>query len=83
MKDTNVGVLDIADYILFQLNKNHAFDYVQYFDLEKPYDDVFEFITDAAIKQNNYLSVSRRYAGNNTVILMNEYDKSFSKIIFR
>jgi len=63
LRDENVGILNIADYILYQLNKNSMFDYVKVMGLDNPMDDVIEMLTSAAIAKGTYLDMSRKYVG--------------------
>lgn len=39
MKDEAVGIDNLADYLLFWLNKNKRFEYVDYMDLIEPVDE--------------------------------------------
>jgi hypothetical protein len=39
MKDEAVGIENLADYLLFWLNKHNRFEYVNYMDLLEPIDD--------------------------------------------
>jgi len=63
LNDNNVGIINIADYILYQLNKNHKFDYVEIMCLEEPTDDIMEMLTNAARAQNKYKHISKNFAG--------------------
>lgn len=52
LKDHLVGEDLIADYVLFWLNKNQQFRYVQYFNLPEPTDDIFEVLAFIAKSKN-------------------------------
>jgi len=45
VKDDEVGLENIVDYILYFLNKRGMFDYVSYYGLEEPTDDVYVLLT--------------------------------------
>jgi len=61
--DSQVGIINIADYILYQLNKNDRFDYVDLMCLEEPYDDIIDMLTSSAKAQNKFRTVNRRIVG--------------------
>ena len=63
LRDENVGSEAIADYVLFKLNQNSIFDYVEQLELDQPYDDVKEMLTNFAIKKNMYRTLSRKFTG--------------------
>ena len=63
LKDENVGLEAIVDYVLFKLNQNSIFDYVEQLELDQPYDDVKEMLTNFAIKKNMYRKLSRKFTG--------------------
>ena len=63
LKDENVGMEAIVDYVLFKLNQNSIFDYVEQLELDQPYDDVKEMLTNFAIKKNMYRKLSRKFTG--------------------
>ncbi len=54
LKDENVGVIHVADYILYQLNKGNHFDYVDHFKLSEPKDRVFDLLCEIA-NTNNFV----------------------------
>ena len=68
LKDENVGMEAIADYVLFKLNQNSIFDYVEQLELDQPYDDVKEMLTNFAIKKNMYRTLSRKFTGKGNQI---------------
>ena len=45
------------------LNKHSVFDYVEFMELEHPYDDTMEMLCDYAKKKNWYRKLSKRYTG--------------------
>ena len=63
LKDEQVGIINIADYILYQLNKNDRFDYVNLMCLEEPFDDIIDMLTSSAIAQNKFKTVNRKIVG--------------------
>ena len=63
LKDEQVGIVNIADYILYQLNKNDRFDYMDLMCLEEPYDDIIDMLTSSAKAQNKFKTVNRRIVG--------------------
>eukprot|EP00093_Oithona_nana_P007075 07075.XXX_386913_383306_1 [CDS] Oithona nana genome sequencing. len=63
LKDEQVGLLDIADYILYQLNKNHVFDYVEYMGLEEPHDQIWEMLTISAEAKGQFRMLSKAMTG--------------------
>jgi hypothetical protein len=63
LKDEQVGIINIADYILYQLNKNDRFDYVDFMCLDKPYDEIIDMLTNSAKAQNKFITVNRRIIG--------------------
>lgn len=50
MSDEVIGSELIADYLLFWLNKNQNFRYVDFFGLSAPSDDITEVLTYGAIR---------------------------------
>lgn len=52
MQDHLVGEIQIADYILYWLNKNHFFDYVELMNLKEPTDVIQEVLLSGANKLN-------------------------------
>ena len=63
LKDEQVGLLDIADYLLYQLNKNHVFDYVEYMGLEEPHDQIWEMLTISAEAKGQFRMLSKAMTG--------------------
>ena len=63
IRDEGIGSIKIADFILYMLNKHSVFDYVEYMELEHPYDDTMEMLCDYAKKKNWYRKLSKRYTG--------------------
>ncbi|KAF7494708.1 Mitochondrial GTPase 1 [Sarcoptes scabiei] len=54
--DRVVGMELIADYLLFWMNQNSIDDYLDFFGLQKPTDNIVEALTYGAIKNNNFRS---------------------------
>ncbi|XP_031620066.1 mitochondrial GTPase 1 [Contarinia nasturtii] len=52
MQDNLVGEIQIADYILYWLNKNGFFDYVQLMNLKEPTDSIQEVLLSGALMLN-------------------------------
>ena len=63
LKDENVGLEAIVDYVLFKLNQNSIFDYVEQLELDQPYDDVKEMLSNFAIKKNMFRTLSKKFTG--------------------
>ncbi|KAK3931874.1 Mitochondrial GTPase 1 [Frankliniella fusca] len=55
MQDHLVGFINIADYLLYWLNKNGHFSYVEELGIPGPCDDIIEVLTVSAIKQNSFI----------------------------
>lgn len=49
-QDHLVGPQILADYLLFWLNKNHRFEYVEILKLKEPTDDIIEVLIQIAVK---------------------------------
>ena len=45
VKDSVVGEEEIADYLLFSMNRNKHFEYVKELDLDKPTDEITEVLS--------------------------------------
>lgn len=67
IRDEGIGSIKIADFILYMLNKHSVFDYVEYMELEHPYDDTMEMLCDYAKKKNWYRKLSKRYTGSTDI----------------
>ena len=63
LRDEQVGIINIADYILYLLNKNSIFDYVEEMCLEEPCDDVMEMLINSAKAQNKFIVISKKIMG--------------------
>ncbi|KAK2725297.1 hypothetical protein QYM36_001673 [Artemia franciscana] len=57
LKDHLVGPELIADYILYWMNKEGIYSYVDAFQLPTPSDDITEVLTRIAISQSKFLSI--------------------------
>lgn len=64
-KDDIVGEENIADYLLYWLNKHENFSYVEYLGLTEPSDDIFLALLTYAKKLNK--TVRKKNVGLNTV----------------
>lgn len=49
MSERAIGIVDVADYLLYYLNKHSMFSYVDVMKLKCPHDSLKELIYDAAI----------------------------------
>ena len=56
--DDVVGVVLIADYCLYWMNKRGIFSYVDVLSLPAPCDDINEVLIRVAVTQNYFLSVN-------------------------
>lgn len=54
LQDHLVGNDVIADYLLYWLNKNSKFEYMEMFGLKEPSDDILTVLTDGAIHMGRY-----------------------------
>ncbi|KAL1453555.1 hypothetical protein WDU94_009887 [Cyamophila willieti] len=57
LQDHLVGEVNIADYILYYLNLNQNYRYVDFFNLDEPTDDIHTLLTKAAVKKKSYKRV--------------------------
>jgi len=67
LNDDVVGYLQMADFLLFWCNKHQYFDYVDYFKLDGPCDDVTAVLTRIA-KQENLFKKRKNLATNEDVL---------------
>lgn len=63
LQDHLVGNDVIADYLLFWLNKNSKFEYMELLGLKEPCDDITKVLTDGAIHMNRFRKY-KDYNGN-------------------
>lgn len=63
MQDHLVGMTNIADYLLYWLNKNEHFSYVKELGLKEPCDDITEVLTVSALSQNLYIKMKDPSSG--------------------
>ncbi|XP_065219594.1 mitochondrial GTPase 1 [Planococcus citri] len=61
-QDHMVGIMVIADYILYWMNRNYNHSYMDFFGIEKPCDDVYLLLAQYAIKKNMF---NNRKVANN------------------
>ncbi|XP_063933039.1 mitochondrial GTPase 1 [Zophobas morio] len=66
IQDHLVGETIMADYLLFWLNKNGHFDYVDYFQLEQATDNILDVLRQISTKKNYMIKL--RDAHNNYVL---------------
>lgn len=66
LQDHLVGYITIADYILFWLNKNEIFSYVEAMNLKEPTDNIEEVLLSGAVSLNKTMRV--RYPDGTKVI---------------
>ncbi|XP_011306169.1 mitochondrial GTPase 1-like isoform X1 [Fopius arisanus] len=59
LQDHLVGPQVIADYLLFWLNKNQRFDYVEKLGLQAPTDDILQLLTISAVKMGKSKKIKR------------------------
>ena len=64
LKDEQVGVLDIADYILYQLNKNYNFAYVDVMGLAEPQDEIWPMLRSSAEAKGHFRTLSKAMTGD-------------------
>ncbi|KAL1514053.1 hypothetical protein ABEB36_003378 [Hypothenemus hampei] len=57
IQDHLVGETIIADYLLFWLNKHKRFEYVDYFKLDRPYDDILQVLPRICQNYNKFLKL--------------------------
>ncbi|XP_054265118.1 mitochondrial GTPase 1 [Macrosteles quadrilineatus] len=55
--DKEVGLLLIADFLLFWMNKHGRFEYVNFLDCENPSDDISEVLALSAVKNDKFVKV--------------------------
>lgn len=61
-QDHLIGPELLSDYLLFWLNKNHRFEYVEKLGLQGPTDDVIELLIQIAVKEKKLIK-KRNYDG--------------------
>lgn len=59
LQDHLVGEMIIADFLLYWLNKNHHFTYVDHFGLEKPTDEIGEVLAHLSQTLNKTLKIKQ------------------------
>jgi len=62
LKDHQIGVQTVADYMLYLLNKCQHFKYVEYYGLDEPTDDILYLLTYIA-KQHNLVQRKNSTSG--------------------
>lgn len=74
ISDHYVGEDIIADYLLYWLNKNKLYHYVDVFKLDQPSDDIINVLTHIAIKHNKFLKIKDN--NNNSYMLKPNFSES-------
>lgn len=64
LKDHLVGIVTIADYMLFWLNTHAQFQYVQFYGLSEPVDDIHYFLTHIAKQRSLVLKLRSPNGGH-------------------
>lgn len=72
IQDHLVGEKIIADYILYYLNKHEHFDYLEYFKMDKPSDNILEVLTHICTISKKTLKV--KDFNTNTYVLRPDFD---------
>lgn len=63
LPDHLVGEVNIADYILFWLNSRKHFEYVDFFELQEPTDNILDILAKIAIKNQSVNRVKNMATG--------------------
>lgn len=79
IQDHLVGEGIIADYILYWLNKHEYFDYLEYFKMENPSDNILEVLTHISKVKKKTLRV--RDINNNSYVLRPDFDKCAQEFV--
>jgi len=78
--DKDVGETLIADYILFTMNKNKNFRYVEFFQLDEPTDCVTTLLGKGAINRNLKLKIRSLDGSKWKLIILACYIKLMNSI---
>lgn len=73
ISDKIVGYELIADYLLYLLNKSSNFEYMQYFGLSTPSDNITEVLTHGAIQFDMLEKIKNYQTGCSTLPLRTYY----------
>lgn len=79
IQDHLVGERVIADYILYWLNKNEHFEYIKYYKLDKPIDNILEMLAHISKIQRKTLKIRDVVA--NRLVLRPDFDKAAQDFI--
>lgn len=74
IQDHLVGGRVIADFILYWLNKHEHFDYLDYFSMDKPSDNILEVLTHISKIQKKTLRI--RDFNTNSYVLRPDFDQA-------
>ena len=74
LSDQTIGIIIIADYLLYWLNRHKNFSYVHFLHLDKPSDDITEVLVKGAVGLN-YILDSKNYVSG-----MSSYGHNFKQI---
>lgn len=72
MSDKVIGNELIADYILYWLNKNEKYQYMDYFGLTSPSDNISEVLAHGAIKYEMF-NQTKTFEGTSSIIAKNNF----------
>ncbi|KAK7600940.1 hypothetical protein V9T40_008381 [Parthenolecanium corni] len=75
IKDSLVGPVVIADYLLYWCNKNHWDNYLDFFGIQDRCDEIGKLLTEYAIKKNIYLRL-RSVEGAAGMVIKPDIDKA-------
>lgn len=79
-KDAEVGLINIADYLLYWLNKHELFNYVSYLNLKEPTDDIIEVLVVSAANLR-LLSRKREFGSQGGLALKPDLDAAAHNFI--
>lgn len=77
--DHLVGEKIIADYILYWLNKHEHFNYVKFYNMEKPLDNILEVLAHLSFKRK--FTLKMRDVNKNQLVLRPDFDKAAKEFI--
>ncbi|ESO82212.1 hypothetical protein LOTGIDRAFT_204918 [Lottia gigantea] len=78
--DKIVGPENMSDYLLFWLNSHQRFDYVDFYGLKEPIDNVYDFLAEIAII-NNKINKSRNQETSNEHIMVPNFEWAANKFL--
>ena len=75
VRQTRIGILPVADYILFELNRQRVFNYVDALDLKSPSDDIQEVLK-TICRTNNLFETKTMLTGTGSrKLVAHDYQK--------